>query len=69
MADGCEQSDTDTPNPDLLRFVEEFSRHLDGNGPTRKGMMEGIVANQEEHADGMETLLETVGKAEKQREH
>jgi len=29
-------------------------------------MMEGILANEEEHAEDMKTLLETIGKEEKQ---
>jgi bacterioferritin (cytochrome b1) len=28
--------------------------------------MEGILANEEEHAEDMKTLLETIGKEEKQ---
>jgi len=31
-------------------------------------MMEVILANEQEHADDMKTLLETIGKDEKQRE-
>lgn len=32
-------------------------------------MMEAILANEEEHAEDMKSLLETVGKEEKQRDH
>jgi len=32
-------------------------------------MMEGILANEEEHAEDMKALLETIGKEEKQRDH
>lgn len=47
----------------------EIIRYLGDNDPTSKRMMEGILANEEEHADDMKTLLETIGKEEKQREH
>ncbi|MGH9360156.1 MAG: hypothetical protein ACRD1O_13405 [Terriglobia bacterium] len=44
-------------------------RFLGENDPTSRRMMEEILANEEEHADDMKTLLETIGKEEKQREH
>jgi bacterioferritin len=47
----------------------EIVRYLGDNDPTSRRMMEGILANEEEHADDMKTLLETIGKDEKQREH
>jgi bacterioferritin len=46
----------------------EIVRYLGDNDPTSRRMMEGILANEEEHADDMKTLLETIGKDEKQRE-
>jgi bacterioferritin len=46
----------------------EIVRYLGENDPTTRRMMEGILANEEEHADNMKTLLETIGKEEKQRE-
>ena len=42
---------------------------LADNDPTSRRMMEGILANEEEHAEDMKALLETIGKEEKQRDH
>jgi bacterioferritin len=52
-----------------IESYAEIVRYLGDNDPTSKRMLEGIFANEEEHADDMKTLLETIGKEEKQREH
>lgn len=52
-----------------IESYSEIIRYLADNDPTSRRMMEGILANEEEHAEDMKTLLETVGKEEKQRDH
>ncbi|MGH9376248.1 MAG: ferritin-like domain-containing protein [Terriglobia bacterium] len=52
-----------------IESYSEIIRFLGENDPTSRRMMEEILANEEEHADDMKTLLETIGKEEKQREH
>lgn len=47
----------------------EIIRYLADNDPTSRRMMEEILSKEEEHADDMKTLLETVEKEEKHREH
>jgi len=47
-----------------VESYSEIIRYLGDNDPTSKRMMEEILAKEEEHADDMKTLLETVGKAE-----
>ncbi|MGH9378776.1 MAG: ferritin-like domain-containing protein [Terriglobia bacterium] len=51
-----------------IESYSEIIRYLGDNDPTSKRMMEGILANEEEHADDMNTLLETIWREEKQRE-
>lgn len=51
-----------------IESYAEIVRYLGDNDPTSRRMMEGLLANEEEHADDMKTLLETIGKDEKQRE-
>ena len=51
-----------------IESYSEIIRYLGDNDPTSKRLMEGILANEEEHADDMKTLLETIGKEEKQHE-
>ena len=51
-----------------IESYSEIVRYLGDNDTTSRRMMEGILANEEEHADDMKTLLETIGKGEKQRE-
>ena len=51
-----------------VESYSEIIRYLGDNDPTSKRMMEAILANEEEHADDMKTLLETIGQEEKQRE-
>ena len=49
-----------------IESYSEIIRYLADNDPTSRRMMEGILANEEEHAEDMKTLLETIGKEEKQ---
>ncbi len=51
-----------------IESYSEIIRYLGDSDPTSRRMMEEILANEEEHAEEMETLLETVGKEEKQYE-
>jgi bacterioferritin len=51
-----------------IESYSEIVRYLGNNDPASKRMMEAILANEEEHADDMKTLLETIGQEEKQRE-
>ncbi len=46
----------------------EMIRYLGNNDPTTRRMMEGILAVEEEHAEDMKTLLQTVS-AEKSKGH
>ena len=49
-----------------IESYSEIIRYLADNDPTSRRLMEGILANEEEHAEDMKTLLETIGKEEKQ---
>jgi bacterioferritin len=40
----------------------EIVRYLGGNDPTTRRMMEEILAKEEEHADDLRTLIETLSK-------
>jgi bacterioferritin len=51
-----------------IESYSEIIRYLGDSDPTSRRVMEEILAKEEEHADEMKTLLETVGKEEKQRE-
>jgi bacterioferritin len=50
-----------------IESYSEIIRYLGDNDPTSRRMMEDILANEEEHAEDMKTLLEAVGKEEKER--
>jgi bacterioferritin len=52
-----------------IESYSEIIRYLSDNDPTSKRMMEGILANEEEHAEDMRSLLETFGKDEKHQDH
>src|SRR2546421_7495004 len=49
-----------------IESYSEIIRYLSDNDPTTRRMMEQILANEEEHAEDMKTLLENVGKEEQQ---
>ena len=51
-----------------IESYTEIIRYLGDSDPTSRRMMEEILANEEEHAEEMKTLLETVGKEEKLHE-
>lgn len=50
-----------------IESYSEIVRYLGDDDPTSRRLMEDILANEEEHAEDMKTLLETVGKEEKER--
>ena len=47
-----------------VESYSEIIRYLADNDPTSRRMMEGILANEEEHAEEMNNLLEAIGKDE-----
>jgi bacterioferritin len=47
-----------------IESYSEIIRYLADNDPTSRRMMEEILANEEEHAEEMKTLLEALGKNE-----
>jgi bacterioferritin len=51
-----------------IESYSEIIRYLADNDPTSRRMMEEILANEEEPAEDMKTLLETIGKEEKRRD-
>jgi bacterioferritin len=50
-----------------IESYSEIIRYLSDNDPTSRRMLEEILANEEEHAEDMKTLLETVGREERER--
>lgn len=52
-----------------IESYSEIIRYLADDDPTSRRMLEGILAKEEEHAEDMKNLLETIGKEERQREH
>jgi bacterioferritin len=51
-----------------VESYSEIIRYLADNDPTSRRMMEGILANEEEHAEEMKTLLESIGKVEQKQD-
>jgi bacterioferritin len=51
-----------------IESYTEMIRYLGSDDPTTRRMLEGILAMEEEHADDMKNLLETVGKEESRAE-
>jgi bacterioferritin len=47
-----------------VESYNEIIRYLGDDDPTTRTMMERIMANEEEHAEDMKTLLESLGKEE-----
>ena len=68
------ESLTDMIREDLIAeriAVESYSeiiRYLSDNDPTSRRMMESILAKEEEHAEDMKTLLETIANEEKRQD-
>jgi len=52
-----------------IESYSEMIRYLANDDPTSRRMLEEILAKEEEHAEDMKNLLETIGKEERQREH
>lgn len=51
-----------------VESYSEIIRYLADNDPTSRRMMEEILAKEEEHAEDMKTLLETIAREEKLEE-
>lgn len=51
-----------------VQSYSEIIRYLGENDPTSRRMMEEILAKEEEHAEEMKTLLETIAKEEVQED-
>jgi bacterioferritin len=51
-----------------VESYSEIIRYLADNDPTSRRMMEEILAKEEEHAEDMKTLLETVAREERQED-
>ena len=51
-----------------IESYSEIIRYLADNDPTSRRMMEEILAIEEEHAEDMKTLLETIAREEKLEE-
>lgn len=51
-----------------VESYSEIIRYLSDNDPTSRRMMESILAKEEEHAEEMKTLLETIAREEKQED-
>jgi bacterioferritin len=51
-----------------VESYSEIIRYLADNDPTSRRLMESILAKEEEHAEDMSTLLETIAKEERQQE-
>lgn len=49
-----------------VESYSEIIRYLADNDPTSRRMIESILAKEEEHAEEMKTLLESIAKEEKQ---
>jgi len=52
-----------------VESYNEILRYLGDDDPTTRTMMERIMANEEEHAEDMKTLLESLGKEEHVSDH
>lgn len=52
-----------------IESYSEIIRYLADDDPTSRRMLEEILAKEEEHAEDMKNLLETIGKEERPREH
>jgi bacterioferritin len=52
-----------------VESYSEIIRYLGNDDPTTRIAMEQIMAKEEEHADDMKKLLETLSKGERSSEH
>jgi bacterioferritin len=48
-----------------IESYSEVIRYLENNDPTTRSMMEKILTMEEEHAEEMQSLLESLGKEER----
>jgi bacterioferritin (cytochrome b1) len=48
-----------------IESYSEIIRHIADNDPTNRRLMEEILANEEEHAEEIRVLLESIGEEEK----
>jgi bacterioferritin len=51
-----------------VESYSEIIRYLADNDPTSRRLMESILAKEEEHAEEMKTLLETIAREERQED-
>jgi bacterioferritin len=51
----------------VIESYSEILRYLGERDPTTRRMLEEILANEEDHADDLRTLLETLGTDEHER--
>jgi bacterioferritin len=51
-----------------IESYSEIIRYLADNDPTSRRMMEEILAKEEEHAEDMKTLLESIAREERQED-
>jgi bacterioferritin len=51
-----------------VESYSEIIRYLADNDPTSRRLMESILAKEEEHAEEMKTLLETIAREEKKED-
>src|SRR5438093_5929961 len=51
----------------VIESYSEMIRYLGEDDPTTRRMPEEVLANEEDHADDLRTLLETLGKDERER--
>jgi bacterioferritin len=51
-----------------VESYSEIIRYLADNDPTSRRLMESILAKEEEHAEDMKTLLETIAGKEKRQD-
>ncbi len=52
-----------------IESYSEIIRYLGNDDPTTRTMIEKIMANEEEHAEDMKSLLESLGEAEHVADH
>jgi bacterioferritin len=52
----------------VIESYREIRRYLANDDPTSRQMMETILANEEEHAEDLRTLLETITHEEEEKE-
>ena len=51
-----------------IESYSEIIRYLSDNDPTSRRLMESILAKEEEHAEDMKTLLESIAREERQED-